>query len=191
MRISLDFDGVLSHTMKSWVLKYNEKYGANITTRAVERWSFFEDFGLGVKDAFVIFEEAWSDIQKLEPLEQDIWQKTKMLSNIGQLDVVTNVNVNMAANIKKWLDKYGVVRNKLVFSEKKWELDYDVFIDDSPDNILKIIKNGKIALVYNQPWNRHIDDQGVYEGSGLVYRVYNLYHAIDMIKSLREANVLC
>ena len=35
----------------------------------------------------------------------------------------------------------------------KADLDYDVFIDDSPLNALKFLQNNKKIILYSQPWN--------------------------------------
>jgi len=66
----------------------------------------------------------------------------------------------------------------MVFSSHKFDLDYDIFIDDSPDNALEISKNNKICLLYNQPWNRDVLE------TQNIRRVYNLYHAIDVIRDI-------
>jgi len=178
--------------MKAWIQKYNKKYNANLTIRFIEKWGFYEDLGMSVEECFVIFNQAWADIDNLESIEQDIWQKTKMLSNLGTVDIVTSVYPEQAAKVKEWLDRQGVVRNKIVFTQDKTILEYDVFIDDSPSNIVKVVQNGKIGLLYNQPWNRQVDvQQDIFTGQGQIFRVYNLYDAIDMIRSLKKTNVLC
>ena len=35
----------------------------------------------------------------------------------------------------------------------KADLDYDVFIDDSPLNAVKFLENNKKVILYSQPWN--------------------------------------
>lgn len=179
MKIALDFDGVLSHTMKRWVAIYNGKPNkhADITIRDINEWAFFENWGMSVDECFEIFDECWNGWENLEPMEQDQWQKTKMLCNIGEVDIVTTVNESALPSIEKWLKHHDIRYNKIVHSKKKHELNYDVYIDDSPKNILEMEQAGKNVLAYNQPWNRHIKD------SHYVTRVYNLYHAIDVLRS--------
>ena len=58
----------------------------------------------------------------------------------------------------------------------KADLDYDVFIDDSPLNAIKFLENNKKMILYSQPWNQHISNPKL-------YRISNLYEAIEIIKS--------
>lgn len=195
MKIALDFDGVLSHTMKRWVAVFNsqksQKYtnGKDISLRDIDKWAFFEKWGMPVDEAFEVFGKAWSNYRMLEPMEQDLYQKTKMLNNLahGELDIVTTVLEEYIPNIEQWLSMQRVQYRNVVRSDKKYELDYDVFIDDSPKNVNEIFEAGKIVLMYNQPWNRHIkpsEYSSINEGE--LYMIYNLYHAVDVIRSLER-----
>lgn len=183
MKIALDFDGVLSHTMKSWVKNYNksysDKYNKQISVRDIDKWAFYESWGMGKEECFDIFDQCWQDWEKLEPLEQDLWQKTKMLCNLGEVDIVTSVSERWLPEISLWLQCQGIHYNKLVHSDTKADLDYDVYIDDSQMNIERVVGAGKIALMLNQPWNREVLT------TDKIIRVYNLYHAIDVIRELQ------
>lgn len=176
MKTAIDFDGVLSHTMKSWVSKYNKKSPQKITIRDIDKWAFYEKFDMDLNEAFEIFDDTWSDYSKLEPMEHELNQKTKMLNNLGGLDVVTSVTEKHKKSLILWLSKHGITFDKIIFSNSKEELDYDYFIDDSPLNAQKFTDNKKNCLLYNQPWNRNVVDN-IY-----ITRVYSLYHAIDIIR---------
>lgn len=177
MRIALDFDGVMSHTMNSWCVEANKLLGTNYSIRDIKQWEFFNDFGMPMDKAFEIFDLAWSKPDMLLPLEQDLWQKTKMLNNIGTVDIVSAVPEKHKESIAIWLQKHGIRYNDLILTQKKCDLDYGVFIDDSPSNAQKLEKQNKNLLLYNQPWNRHLHDN-LYRK-----RIYNLYHAIDVLKN--------
>ena len=49
----------------------------------------------------------------------------------------------------------------------KADLDYDVFIDDSPLNALKFLQNNKKVILYSQPWNQHIIEKSIHRVSNL------------------------
>ena len=57
----------------------------------------------------------------------------------------------------------------------KADLDYDVFIDDSPLNAIKFLENNKKMILYSQPWNQHICNDKL-------FRISNLSEAIEIIK---------
>ena len=58
----------------------------------------------------------------------------------------------------------------------KADLDYDVFIDDSPLNAIKFLENNKKMILYSQPWNHHISNDKL-------FRISNLSEAIKIIES--------
>ena len=58
----------------------------------------------------------------------------------------------------------------------KADLDYDIFIDDSPLNTIKFLENNKKVILYSQPWNQHISNNKI-------FRISNLSQAIEKIKS--------
>jgi len=83
MKISLDFDGVLAHTMKRWCEVCNglSNNAPLVDITKIKHWYFYKDFGLTREEAFIIFDIVWENWQKLEPMEVDLWQKTQMLNN--------------------------------------------------------------------------------------------------------------
>lgn len=188
MNIALDFDGVLSHTMKRWVMIHQQK-GGQITLRDVDVWAFYEKFDMTKDECFAIFDEVWGDWENLIPLEHDLDQKTKMLGNLGHLDVVTTVSEPFIPQITKWLDRENVTYKNVIHSTEKHKLDYDIYIDDAVKNAEKMLDAGKTVLLYNQPWNHYYDDNVIdTKTGGELYRVYNLYHAIDKIRELTGQN---
>lgn len=177
MRIALDFDGVLGHTMDLWVDEYNRQHPSKrITIEDVDRWAFFEkpEIDMSVDDAFEIFDYCWRHWEQIKPNEVDQDVKVNKLKKFGVVDIVTSV-VKNKDGIRKWLTMHNIDTHDIVFSQEKWNLDYDLYIDDSPHNAEEIRKLGKICLLYNQDWNRDVKE------NGKVIRVYGLDHAIDVI----------
>lgn len=177
MRIALDFDGVLSHTMKRWI-EVHQNGGGKMTLRDVDVWAFYEKFGMSKDECFAIFDQVWGNWDEIIPMEHDLNQKTKMLNNIGMVDIVTTVRKEFIPHITKWLEKEGVVYNKVIHSTAKHTLDYDVYIDDATKNAEQMLDAGKLVLLYNQPWNHQYNPD-----NKKCVRVYNLYHAIDVLRN--------
>ncbi|MBT6807292.1 MAG: hypothetical protein HOA48_03005, partial [Nitrosopumilus sp.] len=81
--------------------------------------------------------------------------------------------------VKSWLKHHNIVYDNYVSvidGPMKADLDYDVFIDDSPLNALKFLENNKKVILYSQPWNQHISNPNL-------HRILNLVEAIKKIKS--------
>jgi len=192
MKLALDFDGVLSDTIQSWVNKYNQVHYADldkdlITHRDIDMWGFYKKFDMTLDECFDYFNMAWSDWQNLKPQENHLPQKTKMLNNILEVDVVTAVVPEYLENIRKWLDWNQIVYGELIHSNDKEKLDYDIYVDDADRNIQKVYDAGKIGLLYNQAWNRDmksVEKLSFDSNSGMIRRVYNMYDVIDVVRDL-------
>jgi len=197
MKISLDFDGVISDTINSWVDKYNNIYAYDlqtdfITSRDIDKWGFYEKLNISQDTCFDIFSMAWGDWMNLKPMEPHLKQKTKMLNNLAPVDIVTAVQPEHLEDIEKWLKYHNITYNNLVHSTAKHELDYDIYIDDAVKNIQAVFDAGKHGLLLNQPWNVDMRDQQKpvmisntkYKIQGSITRVYNLYHAIDVVRDI-------
>ena len=64
----------------------------------------------------------------------------------------------------------------------KGNLDYDIFVDDSPIQVTEIANLDKVALIYDQPWNNHIISL-----NNLI-RVKNFTEIISYIKDSKFRN---
>jgi len=103
---------------------------------------------------------------------------TQNLSNFGQVDIVTARESSTDSFVKNWLKLHDVTYQNYVSvidGPMKADLDYDVFIDDSPLNAIKFLKRKKTVFLYSQPWNQHISDQNV-------QRISTLSEAIEKLK---------
>ncbi len=78
------------------------------------------------------------------------------------------------------MQKHKIKYDHIIFEENKEELDYNIFIDDSPVNAKKIFDSGKSILLYNQPWNVNVTPQST-ESAHLI-RVYDLDHTIYILE---------
>ena len=195
MKLALDFDGTLSDTIQSWVHEYNKAYYKDtskpiITHRDIDQWAFYKNLNISLEECFVYFSRAWNNWEGLRPLEPHLEQKTKMLNNMIDVDIVTAVSSPYIPNIEKWLKYHEIHYGKIVRSLEKEKLDYDIYIDDSSRNIQNVFDAGKIGLLYNQPWNRelfnriNIPSKTKPINYSKIKRVYNMYNAIDVVREL-------
>ena len=104
---------------------------------------------------------------------------TRNLSILGQVDIVTARERSTDSFVKNWLNYHDISYDNYVSvidGPMKADLDYDVFIDDSPLNAIKFLENNKKMILYSQPWNQHICNDKL-------FRISNLSEAIEIIKS--------
>ena len=179
MKIALDVDGVLADVIQSW-LNYNNSIRQEISKQEISEWDFWKKFKINRYDFYTELSSCWENWMSVPPTETNLSLTTKNLSKIGQVDIVTARERSTDSFVKNWLNHYDISYDNYVSvidGPMKADLDYDVFIDDSPLNALKIIQQKKKIILYSQPWNQHIlEDQ--------IHRVSNLSEAIEEINSV-------
>jgi len=182
LKIALDFDGVLAYTQEAWVHHYNNSeycYEWIDDPNQFKKWNDMLKF-VTAKEMAEIFDKCWERWEELRPMEYSLGDTTKELSKEHNVDIVTCANKEYRGEITRWLGYRGVQYETLVFTNRKWSLPYELFIDDSPivARELERYKGDKQLFLYDHPWNRSYDIVGTYHAR----RIYNLRHALDILE---------
>jgi len=178
MKIALDVDGVLADVIQSW-LNYSNSIRGKISKHEITDWDFWKKFEINRYDFYAELSSCWKKWDSIPPTEANLSSITANLSELGQVDIVTARERSTDSYVKNWLEHFDISYDNYVSvidGPMKADLDYDVFIDDSPLNALKIIKQNKKIILYSQPWNQLITEKQI-------YRVSNLSEAVNKIKS--------
>ena len=96
---------------------------------------------------------------------------------------ITARNKKTMGFVNKWLEYKKIQLDNVIVvnaNESKAILDYNIFLDDSPIQVKQIAHSKKIALVYNQPWNREIKE------NNNIIRVKNLFDVILFVRKFVE-----
>ena len=177
MKIALDVDGVLADVIESWLI-YSNKIRARISKDDITNWDFWKKFKINRYDFYEELTSCWKNWNSIPPTEDNLSVVTQNLSNFGQVDIVTAREISTDSFVKNWLKLHDVTYQNyvsVVDGPMKADLDYDVFIDDSPLNAIKFLKRKKNVFLYSQPWNQHISDQNI-------QRISTLSEAIEKLK---------
>ena len=160
IRIALDLDGTLADIIGSWLKHYNSKNGNRLEYDNISKWDFWVDLGYKPEQFFRELSLCWREWRSIKPTEPNLAYTIANLARFGKVDIVTARDEESSIYAKLWLKEHGIKYDKFILvargSDKAY-LDYDLFIDDSPVNARKITSNGKKILLYDQPWNRHLD----------------------------------
>ena len=184
MKIAVDVDGVLADVIVAWLDIYNADHHNSVRKEEVNHWDFFGTLNIDRMEFDRIFELAWKNWRSIPSCEAMLDQKVKNLSKLGDVSIVTARSTTSIPNVKAWLRDRMIFYDDMVvvdYGPLKSTLDYDIFIDDSPLNAKNIARSGKLVLLYDQPWNRDI------EGEGIV-RVRGFKEAIVAITNLKQSS---
>jgi len=158
LKIAVDLDGVLAEAMIVWCDLYNKRYGGALTLEDIRGWDVWKIVNIPRDRFFRLLDDAWLDWEKMPPTERDVGKKVGLLREVGTVDIVTGRSVRTVSQAKEWLKAHGVPYDRFVRSESnlaKINLNYDVFVDDSPE-LMELIASRSTALgiLYTRPWNR-------------------------------------
>jgi hypothetical protein len=180
MKIALDVDGVLADIIFVWLEYYNKTNNKSLSKKDTVQWDFWKSLGYDKYKFYEDLSNCWSRWTEVPPMEQDIADATEKLQSFGIVDIVTARDAASSKYVKEWLKHNGIQYNDYVAvmsGRDKAGLDYDVFIDDSPHNIVDITSKGKHALLYDQPWNQSVNNSNV-------VRIKRLEEAVNVLTDL-------
>lgn len=163
MRIAVDVDGVLADIMSVWLDYYNRRHGSSLSKEQIERWDFWKSIGYTAERFYEELAICWREWHRVPVMENGIAESMALLRKLGKVDIVS---AQMAReHVRRWLEHNRILYDDYVSVARgvdKADLEYDVFIDDSPANAESIASMGRLVLLYDQPWNRSIRDDGRY-----------------------------
>lgn len=179
MKIALDVDGVLADVIVPW-LNFSNKIRPKISKNDITDWDFWKKHQINQYDFYTELSSCWKNWNSIPPTQESLSSVTKNLLKLGQVDIVTARERSTDSFVKNWLNHHKIFFDNYVSvidGPMKADLDYDIFIDDSPLNTKKFLKNKKTVILYSQPWNQHISDNKI-------HRISILEEAIEKIKTV-------
>jgi len=170
MKIAVDVDGVLINLMVEWLRIYNNKYNDNKRLADIKKWAFYEDFGISKQECYNIFHLIkLKDVPEIEP---EVYRCLNIINKKHDVDIVTARRESARKELVHKLQTMNIWQGKqydnLVIVDyephtNKKDLDYNVYIDDSPELAIALssMRSAKKCIVlYTQPWNHHINQYG-------------------------------
>jgi uncharacterized HAD superfamily protein len=182
MKIALDVDGVLADIILVWINEYNKKYGKSISKETIRHWDFWRELGVDKDEFYYQLSNCWSQWKEVPPMEKDIANAVNELHSVGTVDIVTARDHASTKYVINWLEHNSIKYNEYVAvpdGRDKANLDYDVFIDDSPHNAVRMASRDRNVLLYDQPWNKSVDDTKI-------VRIKRLAEATEIISNLNR-----
>ncbi len=132
-----------------------------------------------------VFDDAWKEWQAIDETEIGLKENIDEIKDFGKTDLETARNKKTMDDVMRWLEMTKITFDGIVVVDEnylKGNLDYDIFIDDSPIQVMEIANLDKVALIYDQPWNRHISS------SNNLIRIKNFTEVISYIKNSKFRN---
>jgi len=180
MNVSLDVESTLADISTPFRDEYERRHG--VRPGVWTEWDF-TDADFTFSEFMAITGSNWKNrIHAIEPTEVGIMSKLYELQQLTTSISIVTGRSGFDRQIQAWLDTQGIIYDNYVVvnsQEEKAELGYQILIDDCPKHV-EYIQNDQTFLLYDQPYNQHIDTQS-YDN---VTRINSLGEAISKIEFL-------
>ena len=164
--LGVDLDGVCGDYTTAFAAVVASDRGVDVDSLGPqESWDFAEwGIGPGDFDRFhrmaVLEHRIFRTMDALPGAAETLWR----LSDAGVwVRIITHrlcVNWGHAvavADTVDWLDRTGIPYRDICFLGRKPEVEADAYVDDGPHNVTALRALGNEVIVFDQPYNRHLD----------------------------------
>ena len=165
MRIGIDCDGVLRNFIPDLINKIKEthpEHADKIGTPHSWDWEDWLPFWTEDETEKYVFETHFKelfgpDANVIDTSLKDWPILKEWAKNRGhELILVSAQRDNCIEPTIAWLQRWGFVFDEMHFTHKKWSVDVDILIDDSPAKLGAFKKKsivGGVPICYRQTWN--------------------------------------
>ncbi|HKX73873.1 MAG TPA: hypothetical protein VJR05_00575 [Acidimicrobiia bacterium] len=163
MRIGIDLDGVVADFNTGWIRRYNQQYGAELPLDSVKSWdaipslTHFEDMGQFWRwaqdhDGHTLF-------RHLEPYPGALAALDYLARQRHRVVILTTKPPWAVPDTFAWLAEHRLPTREVHILEDKWTVDCDVYLDDAPHILRRLVKQRPDRLVcrYVRPWNQPVE----------------------------------
>jgi 5'-nucleotidase len=164
--LGVDLDGVCADyegAFRASVARQLDRDPATLPPQTImdaySQWGLsFEEFEEAHRRA-VVEDRMFRHMEPLDGVSEALWE----LSDAGVwIRIITHrlifnwAHEISAADTAAWLDAHQIPYRDLCFIGDKPNVGADLYVDDSPGNIVSLREAGKAAIVFDQPYNRHL-----------------------------------
>lgn len=155
--IGCDVDSVIADLHAVWLSRYNADYNDTLTVDKLTDWDMtkFVKPECGPKIEEYLHQPDLYD--NVPEIEHALWGVSALYRRGHRVVFITSDPSAGASGKIQWLYRHGFVENQndWIIMHDKSLLRCDVLIDDGPRNI---ISTPARAIVFDQPWNRHLSN---------------------------------
>lgn len=159
LRLGIDLDGVVADFTKGWMGFYNREFGTNLTVADSVSWD-----GLTELTHFDSMGEFWdwaSDLDgrslfwHLETFPGAVEALHELADEGHHIAILTAKPEFAVHDTFEWLAKHRLPTTEVHILEDKWLVDCDVYLDDSPEVLPRLVdyRGDRLICRFVRPWN--------------------------------------
>ncbi len=180
--IGVDIDGVvrdLYHPLVSRFRKEIPKGWIN-DPEVWEQYDISHENSLGSYILKYWFEEWAYDLYNMAPAYENAIEDLYDLRLDGHKIHLISAQPNKDCEVytTSWLKTNLVPYDSLHYIQEKWRVSCDIYVDDSPEQLIEYSDHKKYAIKYKQPWNKDAN-VGMASVSRLKYAPEAIWYLMD------------
>ncbi|REK22616.1 MAG: hypothetical protein DWQ40_03025 [Actinobacteria bacterium] len=163
LRLGIDLDGVVADFTKGWMNFYNQEFGTELKVEDSVSWN-----GLTELTHFKSMGEFWrwaSDLDgrsifwHLDTFPGAVEALHDLASEGHHIAILTTKPEFAVHDTFEWLAKHELPTTEVHILEDKWRVDCDVYLDDSPIVLPRLIlhRGDRTVCRFVRPWNSPVD----------------------------------
>jgi len=157
--VCADYEGAFRASVARQLSRDTASLPPQTVMDAYSQWGLsFDAFEQAHRRA-VLEDRMFRHMQPLPGVSEALWE----LSDLGVwIRIITHrlifnwAHETSAADTAAWLDQHKIPYRDLCFIGDKPNVGADIYVDDSPGNIISLRDAGKTAIVFDQPYNRDL-----------------------------------
>ncbi len=157
--VCADYEGAFRASVARQLSRDADSLPPQTVMDAYSQWGLsFDAFEQAHRRA-VLEDRMFRHMQPLPGVSEALWE----LSDLGVwIRIITHrlifnwAHETSAADTAAWLDQHKIPYRDLCFIGDKPNVGADIYVDDSPGNIISLRDAGKTAIVFDQPYNRDL-----------------------------------
>jgi 5'-nucleotidase len=179
--LGVDLDGVCADYESAFRASVVRRLGLDVanlapqtTMDAYSEWGLsFEQFEAAHRAA-VVEDRIFREMDPLPGVSESLWQLSRAgvwIRIITARLLFSGTHETSAADTAYWLDSHDIPYRDLCFISDKPNVGADLYVDDSPANVLALRHAGKAVVVFDQPYNRDLAGPRAHDWSEVVTHV--------------------
>lgn len=158
LNIGVDIDGVVRDLYHPLVSIFREKL-PNEQIKDVKEWDDYRvaaHTSVGARIYKLWFVDWAVKLYSTAPAYNEVIRDLVLLRELGHKIHYISAQPNQLCELLtlEWLQNEVIYYDSVHFTQEKWRIECDAYVDDSPEQLRNYTTNGKLAFKYMQPWNR-------------------------------------
>jgi 5'(3')-deoxyribonucleotidase len=157
-KIAFDLDNVLADSIGSFCEKASRLLGKKITNDDIKSHKIVGSIQLSPREIFRLQDEVWRDWKSIRPTEEGIPDTLSGLQRLGfAIWIVTSRPQRLMDSVGLWLlfnrvpyDRFYPLGPRVL----KAVVSCDALVDDAPEQVGSFTQGGRVAFLYDRPWNQ-------------------------------------